>query len=220
MGRRRVAIIDDADWLNQESANSLLKMLEEPPPGAVVVLLGTSRNRQLPTILSRAQLVRFHPLSVETAQHIALAEGLAANEMAAAQLAHQSDGSIARMRELADPRLTVVRDKLIAAWQSGEWEVERLSHEVNELIAGAGTEADARRRQFRQLLALVGEALRGMLRSQSSSSPAAEATLAALDRCLQAEEQLDRNANQNTLVESLLVDLSGLAVERQEVTAM
>ena len=33
MGRRRVGIIDDADWFTQESANCLLKMLEEPPPG-------------------------------------------------------------------------------------------------------------------------------------------------------------------------------------------
>src|SRR5262245_21274636 len=34
MGRRRVAIIDNADWLTPESANSLLKVLEEPPTGA------------------------------------------------------------------------------------------------------------------------------------------------------------------------------------------
>src|SRR5687768_7436957 len=52
LGGRRVAIIDDADRLTTESANCLLKTLEEPPPGAVIILIGTSRSRQLPTILS------------------------------------------------------------------------------------------------------------------------------------------------------------------------
>ena len=36
-GKRRIAIVDDADWLNQEGANSLLKTLEEPSPGAVII---------------------------------------------------------------------------------------------------------------------------------------------------------------------------------------
>ncbi len=56
LGSRRVAIIDDADSLNDEGANSLLKTLEEPPPSAVVILIGTSLERQLPTIRSRSQV--------------------------------------------------------------------------------------------------------------------------------------------------------------------
>jgi DNA polymerase-3 subunit delta' len=38
MGGRKVAIIDDADYLNAEGANSLLKTLEEPPPRSVLIL--------------------------------------------------------------------------------------------------------------------------------------------------------------------------------------
>jgi hypothetical protein len=41
-GRRRVAIIDDADYLNEEGANALLKTLEEPPPQSILILIGTS----------------------------------------------------------------------------------------------------------------------------------------------------------------------------------
>src|SRR5688500_15969366 len=58
MGNRKVAIIDDADFLNRrEVANCLLKTLEEPPPKSVIILVGTSEGKQLPTIRSRAQLV-------------------------------------------------------------------------------------------------------------------------------------------------------------------
>ena len=62
-GGRKIAIIDDADYLNQEGANCLLKTLEEPPEKSVIILIGTSQQRQLPTIRSRCQIVRFAPLS-------------------------------------------------------------------------------------------------------------------------------------------------------------
>ena len=58
-GRRKVAILQDADYLNEEGANCLLKTLEEPPADAVVILIGTSEQRQLPTIRSRCRIIRF-----------------------------------------------------------------------------------------------------------------------------------------------------------------
>lgn len=65
LSRYKVAIIDDADFLNAEGANSLLKTLEEPPPNSLLILIGTSTTKQLPTIRSRCRLVRFSPLSTE-----------------------------------------------------------------------------------------------------------------------------------------------------------
>ena len=48
MGGRRVAIVDDADYLNEETRNCLLKTLEEPPSHSVLILIGTSPDKQLP----------------------------------------------------------------------------------------------------------------------------------------------------------------------------
>lgn len=59
---RKVAIIDDADDLNIESANCFLKTLEEPPAGMVVFLVGNRIEKQLPTIISRCQQISFGPL--------------------------------------------------------------------------------------------------------------------------------------------------------------
>src|SRR5262245_18495885 len=61
-GCGKFLLIDDVDDLNEESANCFLKTLEEPPPRSVIVLVGTSAERQLPTIVSRCQVVRFAPL--------------------------------------------------------------------------------------------------------------------------------------------------------------
>jgi DNA polymerase-3 subunit delta' len=64
IGRRRVYILERADTLNESAANSLLKVLEEPPPYALFILLSPHAARMLPTILSRAQLVRLTPAPV------------------------------------------------------------------------------------------------------------------------------------------------------------
>ena len=61
-GRHRVFIIDGAEYLNEESANCLLKTLEEPPPNVLFVLLTVNDGRLLPTIVSRCQRVELLPL--------------------------------------------------------------------------------------------------------------------------------------------------------------
>jgi DNA polymerase III subunit delta' len=57
--RRRVFVIERADTMNDQSANRMLKTLEEPPPFAHLILLTDRLGEVLPTILSRCQLVRF-----------------------------------------------------------------------------------------------------------------------------------------------------------------
>ena len=61
-GIRRFAIVDDVDDMNDEAANAFLKTLEEPPPGTVLILIATSAELQLETIVSRCQVIRFDPL--------------------------------------------------------------------------------------------------------------------------------------------------------------
>ncbi len=57
--RWKVFIVEDADTMRAEAANSLLKILEEPPPGIVIILIAESAAGVLPTLVSRSQLVRF-----------------------------------------------------------------------------------------------------------------------------------------------------------------
>lgn len=77
IGRRRVYILERAETLNVAAANSLLKVLEEPPPYALFLLLAPHPDRLLPTILSRVQLVRLLPAPVnELAAYLAESAGL------------------------------------------------------------------------------------------------------------------------------------------------
>ena len=62
-GGRRVVIIDDADEMNPNAANALLKMLEEPPERATLLLISHQPSGLLPTIRSRCRTLRLAPLS-------------------------------------------------------------------------------------------------------------------------------------------------------------
>ena len=70
--RFQVAILDGADRLTEEAANSLLKALEEPSPHTRFLLLATHLSHCLPTIVSRCQLIRCHPLPREAVQRIVM----------------------------------------------------------------------------------------------------------------------------------------------------
>ncbi|HLN98366.1 MAG TPA: DNA polymerase III subunit [Pyrinomonadaceae bacterium] len=62
-GKARFFLVEDADKLNDASANALLKVLEEPPPTSHIILLTARPAMLLPTVLSRCQMIRFSPVS-------------------------------------------------------------------------------------------------------------------------------------------------------------
>ncbi|NLI27744.1 MAG: DNA polymerase III subunit delta' [Acetobacter sp.] len=62
-GGWRVVVIDGADHMNRNAANALLKILEEPPPEALLILTCTSPGRLLPTIRSRCRQLSLHALT-------------------------------------------------------------------------------------------------------------------------------------------------------------
>src|SRR5262249_37494205 len=113
-GRRKIAVIDDADFLNQEGANCLLKTLEEPPPLSVLILIGTSADRQLPTIRSRAQIVRFRSLDDKLVARLLVEQQLVSDANEAQRLAAYSGGSLTKAAELADPQLWAFRKELLS----------------------------------------------------------------------------------------------------------
>ena len=69
-GKHKVFIIDNAEYLSTEAANSLLKILEEPPPKVVWLLLAAEKQRLLPTIISRCQQLELKPMPLEQIQRV------------------------------------------------------------------------------------------------------------------------------------------------------
>jgi len=227
MGGRKIAIIDDADHLNEEGANCLLKTLEEPPPNSVLILIGTSPERQLPTIRSRAQLVRFRPLGAAVVAEILLARGLVADAAEAERLAGISEGSIERAVALADEDLWAFRSTLLEALAATQFASVNLAASLVPFVEAAGKDAPPRRARARQLIGFAVEFYRQLLRARAGADPLgddelrryvlqaaarqpgdAETAGDCIERSLEAANHVDRNAHQTTLLECWLDDLA------------
>ena len=225
-GARKVAVIDDADALGVEGANCLLKMLEEPPPRSVLILIGTSVEKQLPTIRSRCQIIRFQPLSYETVAELLLEQGLAADAAEAGRLARYSDGSLQRAAELTEAPLWEFRTRLLSGLAHSPLRSVQLARDVTAFVDEAGKEAPLRRSRARQLVGFAieyyrqlarglcgaplgnDEQLRTLIEQASRSWPGdAESAGLCVERCLDALSQIDRNANLPNVLEYWLDEL-------------
>lgn len=122
--RFQVAVIDGADRMTHEAANSLLKILEEPPTHTRFMLLTSQVSDCLPTIVSRCQLVRCRPLSHTLLQDLLVEQG-AGDARVAAAVAPLSAGSVTNALTLVerwDKRQAIMNQlasDLPVAWYAG-----------------------------------------------------------------------------------------------------
>jgi DNA polymerase-3 subunit delta' len=114
---RRVFVLEGADTMNDEAANTLLKTLEEPPSYVVLLLLSDRPGQVLPTIASRCQIVRFDPAPPER-----IAAGLSGvDERTALACARLSLGDADRAALLASPAGAALRSAAEGFVQRGDW---------------------------------------------------------------------------------------------------
>jgi DNA polymerase III subunit delta' len=115
---RRVYLVLDADRMNDEAADALLKDLEEPPSYAVIVLVASELGPLPPTILSRCQLVPFRRLSEHAVREWIAGQAPDRSEQQVRVLARAAGGRLDRARRLLDTDAAARRDALIAAARS------------------------------------------------------------------------------------------------------
>ncbi len=229
-GRRKVAIIDDADTLGQEGANSLLKTLEEPPLDSVLILISTRLQRQLPTIRSRCQVVRFQPLSETCLSTLIMRQGWVDAPEDAHRLANQAEGSISVARMLSDAELAEFRLNLLERLSTGKIDIVQLASGVSGIAEAAGKEAAARRDRLKLILSMAAEFFRALsfrlegyamendptlqsfvVQAVESWRGGIQSATDSWHRCLEGIEQIDRNANQATFVEAWSASMAALS---------
>lgn len=220
-GKGKVAILDDADDLNPESANCFLKTLEEPPPGSVFFLIGTSRDKQMPTILSRCQVIRFAPLPDDLLEDLTSKHGVNEQE-ARSRLVQLSGGSIGQAMRLADPELWRFRNQLLDLLAASPLDVVKAGKLWHSYVETAGKEMPLQRalclRVIRLVVAFLREALAlsagGQIRTddnqeitrlrQICSQYSQERLIELIDRCLDAEVQVERYLQLPLVIEALI----------------
>lgn len=146
-GGRKVALICDAERLNDESANALLKTLEEPPPYSLIVLVATHIDSILPTIRSRCQVIRFNPLSTANVVELLLRTGLTTDPEAAAIAAAGSEGSLTQAAMLLDEELRAQRNRLFDLLAAPNFNSLAVTGFVMDGVEAAGTDTSSQREQ-------------------------------------------------------------------------
>src|SRR5690554_1806596 len=109
---RKVYIIDGADLMTEEAANSLLKTLEDPPKYAIIILLAEKGDKLLPTVISRCQQLSLAEIPVETLEELLLERG--ADRNTATLLARLAEGSLGyALRMLEEEEYLAFRQELL-----------------------------------------------------------------------------------------------------------
>jgi DNA polymerase-3 subunit delta' len=249
MGPKRIFILDEAHLLQEAAANALLKVLEEPPPASLLVLVAPTAEGFLPTVLSRVRQVAFSPLPRKLVTGYLRKHGgvdAAAAEVAAAM----TEGSIAAgLAWIADGALAV-RDELfakLAALAPGndlataDWLGRQIATWADAWRAATpeAGKLEIGRRAAMRMIALVTWYYRDLLvlaaggaerlvanrdRLDALRAAAAGADVGMLQRCLlalaQADQRLSLNANQDLALQALAAQLADPASVRDESRAL
>jgi DNA polymerase-3 subunit delta' len=220
-GTRKVGVVEDADDFNASSANSFLKTLEEPAPGSLLLLLATSPDRQLPTILSRCQVVRFHPLKPADLRAI-LVENEVTDAAQLDRLVRLAGGSAAQALALADEDFWKVRQQLVEGLTSSRPSFGALAEVWQQFVEDAGKESAAQRLRASVVIRFLVEAVGHALRlSQGAEVPGldaaeeerlrafaerlgAERLLELADKCVEADFHVERRVQLVLVIESVL----------------
>jgi DNA polymerase-3 subunit delta' len=220
-GRRRVAIVDAADTMLTDAANAFLKTLEEPPAGAVIILLAEREERLPETVLSRCQKLNFRRLDRDSIEAALVARGVPAED--AARAASVANGRLGwAIQAVADPALLEERANVLDS-------VQRVAHSGRfERLAWAkdaeGRGIESRERYLRDLdlweswwrdiLIVASGGSSGLTNRDRQTELLEEGTLYSpaevtvfLKSLLQTREYLQVNVDAQLALENLMLDL-------------
>lgn len=173
-GKRRLVLIREADTLELAAQNSLLKSLEEPPPGTIFILTTAVPGALLPTVRSRCMRLRFGRLtSSEVAA--ALVRDHDRSEGEALDAAPLADGSIGQALALSDNDLTALREAAMRLLQQTAGRADTQTR----LQAAAALYSGGKKERSREDLAVVLRLMASMLRDLEAINAGADRAVLA-----------------------------------------
>ena len=225
-GDRRIAIIDDADDFNDEAANAFLKTLEEPPSGALLILIGTSPELQLDTILSRCRVVPFRALSEGDLMQVLLDREVAKTPAEAERLAKLAEGSVRRAIGMSDASFSAFRRELIdIVGHANGFDAPGLARRIDAYVKDAGKDAGPKRQRACLAFGELARLFRAVLWQTAGVEPPAsdprdrqaihnlaqrlepEDVFILADRCITADYQVNRMLYLPSVLDALTHDL-------------
>jgi len=129
----KVFIINNAHQLTAESANALLKILEEPPRNSLIILISSKFNRLFKTIISRCRIVKFSPLPRKELEAALRSEYHLLSDQAHF-LAYLAEGRLGSALALKDTNIFAEKNELIDEFLSSGSNVDQLATKDRESL--------------------------------------------------------------------------------------
>jgi DNA polymerase-3 subunit delta' len=190
LAQKKIAVINNAQNLNLQAANALLKTLEEPSPSSIIILLADSA-RLLPTIVSRCQVLNFYPFSENQLADFAESNGLQTTQ----SMRDLSFGSPARLKRLSqDEGFLSSEEKIVGQYKN--FQKMRLGEKLMSISGLAELEAEDLTKKL--LTWLMWQ--RGELRESPGDYVKVRALLDSL-------KGLKRNQNKKLILQGLLLKI-------------
>lgn len=212
-GGYRICIVDAADEMNANAANALLKVLEEPPPRSLLLLVAHAPGRLLPTIRSRCRVLRMQALPNADVGSVLRSVLPARNEADLVALALLAEGSPGRAMALAEQGgLELYRGLLALLASLPQPDIVGL-HGLGDQLARGGPGA------FRVFGDLIGWWLARLVRAVATGRMAGEIVPdeGAVTRRLAASRGLDQWIEVWENVSRLVARADGLSLDRKQV---
>lgn len=217
----KVFIIDEAELLRDYTQNTLLKTLEEPAPGTVIILVTSAEERLLPTIRSRCRRVAFVPLDEKSLAAFARSRRLELLPEALAWLLAFAEGSPGRLLEAHRGGIWTWKkaiESALSAAAAGRYSIElgATMAQLTEAWAARWVEEHvnasketANREAARWMLGLVAHEARSRLNSAAARGESAcRAPLRWIDLVREAESQIWSNVATAFVLESLSAEMA------------
>ena len=213
-GGWRVAVVDCADEMNRYAANALLKLLEEPPDKALLLLVSNSPGRLPPTIRSRCRRLNLRPLGEDRVREFLARHRPTLADAEAAALAQLAEGSPGRALRLADAGGLALYGEIVALAGGADGVDTEALHGLAERVARPNARA-----AFATLMELLSQWLARLVRIGAVGSAQAEVVAgegAVIERLL-ARASLDQWTEVWEKVGRLAADVERVNLDRKQV---
>jgi DNA polymerase-3 subunit delta' len=220
---KRIFIINDAEKMNDSSANALLKTLEEPPATTYLILITSRPNALLQTIRSRCQMIRFAPIpTAEIERHIVSTGKFSPDD--ASLVARASGGSVGKALSLDIPWFRQTRDSMVDVIRAA-----LISGNISSMLQTSEQINDAKNKdRYEDTIAILETLVRDIFALAKGAGPTAianadiaadldklsgEATTITIERWITEIEELQFNylvnINRKVATDGLFVQMAG-----------
>lgn len=139
-GGWRVVIVDQADTMTMDAQNALLKILEEPPPNVMLILIAHTVGQLIPTIRSRSRVLTFNPLSPEILTRLIGQSGYGADHATVEMLSNIIGGSAGQILNALEKNSPATIQKTLSLFVQADRLDSIVAHELGQFVSGRGVD--------------------------------------------------------------------------------